>query len=320
MKKIFTIIAAMACVGSVMTSCEKDNAEEPKALQPTDEKFLNTPPTANYVYELGTTSTVTLTCSQPNYGVGTLPTYAVQISLDPKFQVVPDQWMYTDADATPQPFVELPSTYRTTTLEIPAREIGDAINACRGYNQLAQVESPDFRIYDGPVYIRLRSYFPDAREEIFDTYNILSNIITLYSVKGTATLRMPGYIYLVGAPSGWKDPKPENSEHYENWKLFEADDKIGSQIYSGTFDIPADKFQFRFYSKLVDWDFNSIGSQNEDKPVDIELKDGVYSGAAAVGAAAGEGKGSWQIPNWTGGEVTITVNTKAKTVEFKKVN
>lgn len=320
MKKIFTIIAALACIGSVMTSCEKDNAEEPKALQPTDHNFLNTPPTANYVYELGTTQTVTLTCSQPGYGVGTVPTYAVQLSLDPDFNGVPDQWEYDGAESTPQPFIELPSTYRTTTMEIPAREIADAINGCRGYNKLPQLETPDFRTYSGPVYFRLRSYFADARDEIFDTYNFLSNIIALTAVKGTATIRVPGYIYLVGAPSEWKDPLPANSEFYEGWKLFEADDKIGSGIYSGTFDIPADKFQFRFYSKLDSWDFNSIGSQNEDKPIEIEMKNGVYSGAAAVGVAKNEGKGSWQITGWTGGEVTMTVNTKAKTVEFKKVN
>lgn len=321
MKKIFSIIAALAFTGSVFTACEKDNNEEPKAQQPTDINFLNTPPTANYTYDLANTESVTITLSQPDYGVGTIPTYAVQLSLSPDFNNVPAEWKYTGADATPTNYIELPSTSNKTAIEIPARDIADAINGCRGYNQLDQLEEAGYADYEGPVYLRVRSYFAGASEDVYDLYTITSNVICFKQVIGFKSLRLPGYIFLVGAPEGWVGPTPGNAEHYENWKLFEADDKIGSQIYSATFDIPAGQFQFRFYSKLQDWDFNSIGSQNEDNPVDIALNaDGIYSGACVVGKEKGEGKGSWQIPGWEGGEVTMTVNLKAKTVEFKKIN
>lgn len=319
MKKLFMMIAALAFTGSTLTSCV-ENLTDPKAQQPTDNNFLNTPPTANYTYDLRATESVTITCSQPGYGVGTIPTYAVQLSLDPKFSGVPSQWAYNGSDATPQNYIELPATSSLTTIEIPARDMADAINACRGYNQLSQLSQPDYTDFEGPVYLRVRSYFPGASDDVYDLYNITSNIIALTHVLAYPTLRQPGYIFLVGAPEGWAGPTPGNAEHYENWKLFEADDKIGSEIYSATFDIPAGQFQFRFYSALQDWDFNSIGSQDGDSPVDIALNgQGIYSGACVFGPGKGAGKGSWQIPGWEGGQVTITVNLKAKTVEFKKI-
>lgn len=321
MKKIFNIIAALACVGSLFTACEESqDLTDPKAQQPTDNNFLNTPPTANYLYDLSETESVTLTLSQPDYGVGTVPTYAVQLSLDPEFDGVPTQWLYNGAESTPQNYIELPSTYTTTTITIAAREVADAINGCRGYNKLDQLEETGYTDYEGPIYLRVRSYFPGASDEVYDLYNIISNAVKLNYVKAYPTIRVPGYIFLVGAPEGWSGPTPANAEHYEDWKLFEADDKIGSEIYSATFDIPAGQFQFRFYSKLQDWDNNSIGSQDGDSPVDITLNDnGIYSGSCVVGTEKGKGKGSWQIPDWAGGEVTITVNIKAKTVEFKKI-
>lgn len=315
MKKIFTIIAALACIGSVFTSCEKDNNEEPKAQMPTDKNFLNTPPTANYTYDLKNTETVTITVSQPNYGVGTIPTYAVEVSLDPNFNGVPAQWKYTGSESTPQNFIALPLESNKTTIEIPSRDIADAINACRGYNKLEQLDESGYTDYSGPVYIRVRSYFPGASDDVYDLYTIASNIITFSHIVGYKTLRMPGFIYLVGAPEGWVGPTAANAEHYENWKLFEDDEKIGSNVYSATFDIAEGKFMFRFYTALTGWDDDSFGSQADDSPVDIEFNGaGIYSGAGVAG------KGSWNCPTWTGGKVTITVDLNAKTVEFRKVN
>lgn len=314
MKKIFTIIAALACIGSVFTSCEKDNNEEPKAQMPTDKNFLNTPPTANYTYDLQNTETVTITVSQPNYGVGTIPTYAVEVSLDPNFNGVPAQWKYTGSESTPQNFIALPTESNKTAIAIPARDIADAINACRGYNKLEQLDESSYTDYTGPVYMRVRSYFPGAADDVYDLYTIASNIITFSHVVGYKTLRMPGFIFLVGAPEGWAGPTADKADHYENWKLFEADEKIGSKIYSNTFDIPAGQFMFRFYKALTGWDDDSFGAQAEDSPIDIEFNDsGIYSGAGV------DGKGSWNCPAWAGGEVTITVDLNAKTVEFKKV-
>lgn len=318
MKKIFLMMAAALVAGVSMTACNDDS--EPVAQIPTNNDFLNTPPTANYSIDLTQTSTVALQCSQPDYGgVATIPTYAVQISLDPKFATVPAQWAYTAGE--PVPYIELSNPTNSTNIEIKARDIADAINGIRGFTELEQFEEAGYTDYTGPVYARIRAYFGSGSDQQIQMYEILSNVVLLSaSVKAYPTLRQPGYIYLVGAPEGWVGPVPANADHYEDWKLYEADDAIDSKIYSATFDIPAGKFQFRFYTKLEDWDFNSVGSQDSDNPVTIAMKDGVYTGACVIGTGKGKGKGSWEIPGWTGGEVTIKVNLKAKTVEFKKVN
>lgn len=319
MKKIFFMMAAMACASISLSSCD-ERLDEPKAQEPTNPNFLNTPPTANFTYDLANTSTVTLTLSQPDYQVATTPTYQVQIALKPNFDGCPTAWQYNSADATPLNFYQLPSSTTSATIEVSSRELSDGINAIRGYNQLSQLEDPSFTSYEGPLYIRVVSSFPTVNPELADLYTITSNVITLKKVIAFKSLRMPGFIYLIGQPSGWNAPEPSKANILENWKLFEADDKIGSQIYSGTFDIAAGQFQFRFYSKLESWDLNSIGAQNEDNPVNIVMTDNVYNGPAVVGAGKGEGKGSWQIPGWEGGRVSMTVNVKAKTVEFKKIN
>lgn len=311
-------MAAALVAGVSITSCNDDT--EPAAQIPTRNDFLNTPPTANYSIDLTQTSTVALQCSQPDYGgVATIPTYAVQISLDQKFATVPAEWEY--AAGEPVPYIELPNPTNSTNIEIKARDIADAINAIRGYTELEQFDEAGYTDYEGPVYARVRAYFANGSDEQIEMYEVVSNIVMLSaSVKAYPTLRQPGFIFLVGAPEGWVGPTPANAEHYEAWKLYEADDAIDSKIYSATFDIPANQFQFRFYTQLQDWDFNSVGSQDADEPKDVAMKDGVYSGSCVVGTEKGKGKGSWQIPGWGGGEVTITVNLKAKTVEFKKVN
>lgn len=321
MKKILFTIAAMACLSGALTSCD-ERLDEPKAQAPTDKNFLNTPPTANFTYDLASTPTVTFTVSQPNYQVGTSPTYVVEIALKPDFDGCPTEYLYTGADATedPAPYYVIPSETTNATIEVLGRDLADGINAIRGYNKLEQVQSPDFVNYEGPLYVRVRSYFPGASAELMDLYTITSNVITLSHVIGFATVRVPGYIYLIGQPGGWTGPEAGNATALENWKLFEADEAIGSQVYYGTFDIAAGQFMFRFYSALEGWDYNSIGAQDEDSPVDVAMKDGVYSGPCYFGPEKGEGKGAWNIPGWEGGQVAITVNLKAKTVEFKKVN
>ncbi len=312
MKNLFLLMAALTTSALTFTACEDDT--DPIAHRPTDNHFLNTPPTADQSYDLANSDDITLTCSQPDYGVITTPTYAVQLSLDHNFEGTPDAWKYTGAGATPLDFIELPNVTTNTDIVIHPRDIADAINACRGYNDLAQLEEAGYTNYNGAVYLRIRSFFAGANADVAELYTVLSNVITLSQVKGYATLRQPGYIYLVGSPSGWQEPSISNAIHYNNWKLFEPSDKIGSNTYSATFDIPANQFNFRFYTALTGWDENSYGSQVSDNAINITLNaNGVYSGSSV------SGKGSWQIPEWQGGKVNITVNRNANTVEFKKL-
>ncbi|MCM1504319.1 MAG: SusE domain-containing protein [Muribaculum sp.] len=304
MKKILLLFAVLL-TAVTFTACSDD--EDPKAYKPTDKNFLNVPPLSAQTYDLQTAGTVQLTCSQPNYGVGTTPMYGVQVSLNEDFTTVyTGSEVYDPANAVA--YVELPYSTTNTTLEVPAKDMANGISTMLGYTDISQYEGRT--PYSGPLYVRLRSYFPKLDGELAEMYSIESNVVKLDNVIGYATVRQPAWIYLVGAPEGWAGPTEANADHYEPWKLYEADDAIGSDIYYGTFMIPDGQFQFRFYKALTGWDDDSYGSQKDDNPVDIAFEDEEYSGPIV------KGKGSYQVPGWTAAWVKMTVNLKSMSVTF----
>lgn len=266
-------------------SCNGPETENPVLQKPT--KFvLNNPVFQKQYIDLQNTLTVNLTCSQPDYGFAAAASYYVQVSLQSEF---------TD-------FIELEEAYSSCDMDVNAEEIAQAICKLRG------VTSED-NYTDEPardVYFRLRAQILDYEET-----SIESNVVCLEKVKGYFALKLPGYIYLVGAPEGWSGPTEGNKDHYAAWRLYESSEAIGSRIYSGVFDIPAGKFMFRFYTALTGWDSDSYGIQVDDNPVDITLEDGVYSGPIV------KGKGSYNVPDFPGGSVKITVNMNTMTVKFE---
>ncbi len=116
---------------------------------------------------------------------------------------------------------------------------------------------------------------------------------------------IPGtHLYLVGAPQGWNI----NDDSMEL-------DKIGDGIFHYTFDIPEGQAQFRFYTKLGDWRYYSIGAAWEDFAV-VQLygEELPYSSYLCDG-----GLGNWEITDWEGGALYMRVNLKDSTVYFEKM-
>ena len=267
-------------------SCNGPETENPVLQKPT--KFvLNNPVFQKQYIDLLNTLTVNLTCSQPDYGFAAAATYYVQVSLQSEF---------TD-------FIELEEAYSSCDMDVNALEIAQAICKLRGVTSEDDYTDEPAR----DVYFRLRAQILDYEET-----SIESNVVCLEKVKGFFALELPGYIYLVGAPEGWSGPTEGNKDHYAAWRLYESSEAIGSNIYSGVFDIPAGQFMFRFYTALTGWDNDSYGIQVDDNPVDIELDaNGVYTGSIV------KGKGSYNVPDFAGGSVKITVNMNTMTVKFE---
>ena len=280
----------LAVVVFGLCSCEDDT--DPVLQKPT-EFVLNRPATADLYYNLTPSGTLNLTFSQPNYGPGVIANYFVQVSLTQDFST----------------FEQLPEGYTTCSVNVPESSVAEAICKLRGVTSEENYTDEPAR----EVYFRVLSqvsHFLTADNAT--EYDIVSNVVSLSKVKGYFAVKLPGKIYLVGQCSGWNEPSKGNADKYVGWTLSEADDAIDSKIYTGVFDIPAGEFQFRFYRALTGWDAgDSIGSQVDDNPVDIEWIDGVgYNGGVV------EGKGSFQYSDWAGGKVKITVNLKAMTVEM----
>lgn len=279
MKKIFKYMLMSVFGIASLASCSDDRDANPTIQDPTA-FVLNTPATADQYVDLGRdkdNGTVNFTFSQPDYGYAAAATYNVQVSLQESFDDM----------------VQLDGNYAVCDIDVPCSQIAEAVCKLRGVTGEDDYTDEPAR----KVYFRIQAQVMTMVNTI-----ILSNVVALNQVKGYFALKQPGYIFLVGAPEGWAGPTEGNKDHYAAWKLYENKDQIGSKIYSGVFDIPAGKFQFRFYTKLTGWESDSYGIQVDDNPIEIALEDGKYEGALV------KGKGSFQVSDWAGGSVKITVN------------
>lgn len=281
MKKISIMMGLAVLLSTAFTSCKEDT--QPRLERPT-EFVLNTPALADNTYVLSADNGVELSVSQADYGMGIVPTYTVEVATKED---------KSDAKA-------LEEKYTSARFTVPGESLSLAL--CE---QLGYVSEETFSTTPVPVYVRVISSVAGC-----DYATIASNWVELKSVQPYFAVKLPDSIWLIGQCTGW-DVATSSMELVET--------EIESRIYQGTFEIPAGQFQFRFYDQLGDWASWSIGSQNADSTVDITFTDGVYEGPAFLGGDGDEqGKGSWQVPDWPGGTVKMTVNlsnpAKAKVI------
>ena len=174
-------------------------------------------------------------------------------------------------------YYQLPVSSQSVSFAASAKDIADGISSMLGYDDIDQYKGREDKCYTGPLYCRVLSTIPTANPGTYDKYSILSNVVTLATVVGYPTVRQRMDLPCGRSRRlGWS--YSANAEHYKDWMLFESKDGIDSKIYHGTFDIPAGKFQFRFYTLLDNWEDNSWGPQKDDAPVAIKMTDGVFSG------------------------------------------
>jgi hypothetical protein len=279
MKKLSILFSMLAMVLG-FTACEDD--DEPVISTPT-EFVLNTPPMADQYIELSENGTINLSWSQPDYGLALAATYNVQVAIDKS--------AFDSEDASR--YIQLTDPYTTCTAAIPQEEVAIAYCKLHGFT------SPDdyVDLDAAPLYIRVVAQVADVASSY-----IASNVIELKQVKGYLAVQSAGYIYLVGQPSGWTSPDEAHKDAYNDWRLFESSDAIGSHIYSGVFNVNAGEAMFRFYTALTGWEEDSYGSQEDDNPIEFSLASGSFSNELV------KGKGSFSFPDWQGGEMTIVVD------------
>lgn len=258
-------------LSAAFTSCKEDT--QPRLERPT-EFVLNTPALAENTYVLSADNGVELSVSQANYGMGIVPTYTVEVATRED---------KSDAKA-------LEEKYTSARFTIPGESLSLAM--CE---QLGYVSEETFSSTPVPLYVRVISSVAGC-----DYATIPSNWVKLESVQPYFAVKLPDNIWVIGACTGWD---------VASSTMMLTETEVENRIYQGTFEIPAGKFQFRFYDQLGDWASWSIGAQNADSPVDITFTDGVYEGPAFLGGDGDEqGKGSWNISDWPGGTVKMTVN------------
>lgn len=314
MKKISILASFLMLLGLGITSCVEDT--QPRLEAPT-EFVLNTPPAASELYMFRADDKnkslydITFTCSQPNYGLGTVPNYQVQVAKSEADFAAWDKSEGRDGSFETDnailgsdglPLVNtIEYNYNNASITVTGDLFSAAVNAIYGFQE---------DNYDGravPVYVRLHCYVPGA-----DYSSIYSNVVCLEKVSSYIPISAPGVLYLIGAPSGWDI----NSE-----AMVATETEIGSKIYYGVFNIAEGQFQFRFYTQLGDWESWSVGSQDADDSIEIAFDaTGKYTGPVYVseGNADKKGKGSWKVSGWEGGKVAVTVNLNTKEIVIEK--
>ncbi|MBQ2209691.1 MAG: hypothetical protein II404_06990 [Prevotella sp.] len=305
MKKIFnSLLLAMVAALPMLTSCSDDNGSNPTVTQPT-EFIINASPLADQYIQLSADNMVNLTWSQPNYGFNALATYQIQVGLVEGGNVT-----WNTKDGAPK---YLKTTYTVCNANISGDEIAESICDLDGFKDADSYVDKGFR----EVALRVYSCLMNANgEEIANSGIISDNYVTFKHMAAFNAVKSPAYIYLVGNPTGWATPNAGNLETYIPWRLYEKDDEIGSDVYYGTFTIPAiDPLQFRFYRELLGWDLTSMGPQEADAGVDSSFKDGSFEGPIMWDVNTFY-KGSWNFGAFEGGTITMKVDLKKKTVNF----
>lgn len=313
-KNIFRAFLLVAGV-AMLASCKDDT--QPRLKAPTGGFELYTPAENNYTFYLEEGATIKLTTSgQPDYGVATPTQYEVQIS----FLADESQWkpQVDDEDGNE---LEAGTYYAITTVNTQSIIQVNATEMAAGMCYLMGIrEDEDSYKYDPsarPVYVRVRAYVKDPKEpEGFVPYSqIYSNVIKLNSVQPYLVVPKPGVLYAVGEYQGWTI----NGSNPATATVTEEENGIGSQIYTGYMtaaQVNAGGFRF-FKGTAEDWDAAnklSVGSQEADfTQEDVEMEDGSWSGDVYVG-----GLGNWVFVGYPedGPNIKVTVNLKAKTIEF----
>lgn len=310
------MLAAAAGVMMGLASCE--STTDPKLTLPdqslTAVSFqINEPTFANEMVVLSDADDATLPIivyEQPDYGAPLAVTYTAQASLTGNWDN-PNEVYDIDYDVTQT------GDARHTILLTQA-SVADAITALKGITAETDKATGVQTIYDasGNVYtgsmedltldtpLLLRAVASISGVEGSTCY---SNVISLSKVNYFIHFRLPGYIFLIGAPQGW-DIGDGSMGLYENVG------EEGSEMYYGDFEIAAGSAQFRFYTELGSWGNDgalpSLGAAaNDGDNIDVpssSFTDGVYTGDIVYG------KGNWQFNDWEGGTMYICVNLQTK--------
>lgn len=195
MKTIIKSTLLLLCGLGLFTACSSDRDDNPTLVSPT-EFVLNEPSVADANVDIANSTSIELTCTQPNYGWPAATNYVVQVSVNP------DMKDYT----------ELSTIYTTTTMNLDAQELASTVTA-ELLAQNPELKEENFPITT-PIYFRVKaSQVKFGTSDVvksdslpkYDT-EILSNIVSIKNARVVFSLppvTTPEHLYLIGNFCGW---------------------------------------------------------------------------------------------------------------------
>ena len=238
MKKIYNIMVLLASL-TILWACEIDRDSNPVYQQP--ESFvLNTPEYASIVTDLKKSTTLALTCSQPDYGFTAATTYSVQVSVN-------DTWN-AGTEVVPATYEELATTFTTAKLSANATDVARIIVKLSGWTAANELDGQPM-----DVFMRLKATVSTLMPPVYS--NSVKIKVLPYYIELTDAL--PATYYLIGECIGdgsWNNTAIGVSiiplsliENQEYSKV----DGTGEFTYTGYF--PADK-GFKLIGVPGSWD------------------------------------------------------------------
>ena len=144
------------------TACNDDNGSNPTFQKPT-QFVLNTPSMANASIDLANSETITLYCSQPDYGFPTRTIYSVQLATKDDM-----------SDA-----VDLKGSYDQTKIELKAATLASTITTMKVEQGMTESDFP----MNIPVHLRVKAYAASSAGTMIEGSEIYSNWVTLKDVR-----------------------------------------------------------------------------------------------------------------------------------------
>lgn len=247
MKKLSYILCLPVIAGVALTSCKADT--DPKIDTTKDFEFvLNTPQLATQFINLATNGNIQFTVSQPNYGVTVVPTYGLEISLNPDFTPITSQPV---VDSEGETHV-VPGTYALNLdsqlkgiLVSKMADIAAGINELEGlYDEVAYTEKyGEGGGYVGPLYVRSTAYLGSGLAA--ESTATVSNTVMLTQVQGYASFPSSEvFLSVPGGANGW---------NHLPQIIYTGDSDSGAMICKG-FAVVDGEF------KLTDGDWDGSGN------------------------------------------------------------
>ena len=172
MKNILKISLALLCGLVLTTACSDDNDSNPTFQRPT-QFVLNTPSMASSTIDLAHSETLTLYCSQPDYGFPARTIYSVQLATKDDMSDV----------------VDLKGTYDKTEIAIATSTLASTLTNI----MLEQGKTEEDFPMDIPVHLRVKAFAANSvgtmieGSEIFSNWITLNNVHLLYSLAPVTT-------------------------------------------------------------------------------------------------------------------------------------
>lgn len=303
MKKTIKLLGLVLGCVAMLTACSDDNDSNPIANRAPSELILNTPAVADQYIELTDSTTISFTWSEPDFGYSALATYRFQVGVVQQDGSV--KW--DEKDGAPN-FLDTP--YNIWNADVSAEEIAMSISNIDGFKTIDDYVDMGIRTIAFRVYGNIRS---GEREDIAGT-GVFSNAVYLKNVQSYAVVKEPGWIYICGNLTGWKEPGMANKEFYDaSWRITETG--VGTNIFKASLNLDrqdGDYIQFRFYTALTGWDTDSSIGLSENTDLEFDA-DGKYSGAIL---SNGRYEGNYKFTVASAGTLDITVNLNTNKVEF----